>query len=310
MIQALIASETNAFGKGSHMVDLGRAFRAPFDDPKWVNKTLMGFVWMLLGVTAPAVYGAELDYIRSVSRGDETLPEWDEFGRKWVQGLLVSVAGFIYFLPIVILGSVMLLPAVFAALASGGDFGNMGDSLVGLFAGGFCLFWVIAVVYAVAVSVLFSAATVHFALEDRFSAFFEIGAIMGHVKDGTGYLMAWAYTLVIAVAGSIGMSIVSSVTGGIGGILYPAVGYLMAMMTGHILGRWAALSYQIAASGPAPASGVPYAPPPAPAPVAPMAPPAPPAASAPPAPPAPPAPDAPPAPPAPQAPEPQEPEST
>lgn len=56
-------------------IDLGRAFKAPFNDEKWVNKTLMGFLWGLLVVTSPAVIGAMLDYIKGVSAGREDLPE-------------------------------------------------------------------------------------------------------------------------------------------------------------------------------------------------------------------------------------------
>ncbi len=59
-------------------IDLSRALKAPFQDSEWVKKTLMGWLWMLLGVTAPAVYGAQLDYIKSVSEGREDLPNWDD----------------------------------------------------------------------------------------------------------------------------------------------------------------------------------------------------------------------------------------
>lgn len=66
-------------------IDLGRAFKAPFMDKEWPMKTLLGFVWALLVVTSPAVYGAQLEYIRRVSGGNEELPEWNDFGNKWVQ---------------------------------------------------------------------------------------------------------------------------------------------------------------------------------------------------------------------------------
>ena len=42
-------------------IDLGKAFRAPFQDKDWVTKTLLGFLWSLLVVTLPAVYGAQVD---------------------------------------------------------------------------------------------------------------------------------------------------------------------------------------------------------------------------------------------------------
>ena len=288
---------------------------------------------MLLIVTSPAVYGAMLDYIDSVSKGDERLPDWSEFGSKWVRGFLVSVAGFIYFLPVTILGFVFAVPVI-AAIASGSD------SFAGLAAGGMCLFWVIALVYVVAVSVLFYAAIVNYAQKKSFGAFFEFSAIMGHVRDGSGYFNAWLWSIVVSFAAGIVVSILSVVPV-IGSIIGIATYYLAIMITGHLFGQWAAKTYGVtqvatpvgvpgyvppayaapappappappaapgpaapapAPAAPAPAPAAPAAPPaaPAPAPAAPpVAPPAPPVAPEPPAaPPAPPAPPAAPEPPA------------
>lgn len=274
-------------------LDLGRAFKAPFADKNWISKTLLGFVWLLLGVTAPAAYGAQLEYIVSTAKGDEALPEWSDFGNKWVKGFMVLVAMFIYFLPVVVVSVVLFIPI---AMSSGRD----SNALSALAAGSGCVWTVAIVVYSLAVSILAEAAIVHYAMRGTFSAFFEFGEIMSKVRGGTGYFTAWLYAIVISMAGSFATSVLSAT--GVGAILYPAVLYLMMMMTAHVLGQWARTAYGVAAPS-APA----YAPAPAPnwtpaAPVAP-APPAPPVAPVPPAPPAPPVAPAPPAPPSPSAPE-------
>ena len=252
------------------MIDIGRGFKAPFEDKDWISKTLLGFLWGLLGVTAPAVSGAQVEYIRSVSRGDDALPTWDDFGKKWVEGLLVFAAGFLYFLPVIVLGALFAAPVIVSAIVSGGD----SDALGALFAGGFCFFWIVALVYIAGVSVLFSAAMTNYAMKESFGAFFALGEIMELVRGNTGYLTAWFYTLVIGFAGSAVASILSGT--GVGAILAPAITYLVAMMSGNILGQWAAQAYQ---TTPQPASAAPavaapaFAPPP-PAPPAPAAPPA------------------------------------
>lgn len=68
------------------MIDLGRALKAPFNDTDWVSKTLLSFVWGLLGLLLfplLAVFtGVQVEYIRRVSRGDERIPDWSEFGKK------------------------------------------------------------------------------------------------------------------------------------------------------------------------------------------------------------------------------------
>lgn len=104
-------------------IDIGRAVKAPFNDQNWISKTLLGFLWLLLGVTAPAVYGAQIEYVRGVAEGREDLPTWDDFGGKWIKGFLLAIAYFIYLLPIWILAFVLLLPGIVAAASSGGDYG-------------------------------------------------------------------------------------------------------------------------------------------------------------------------------------------
>ena len=266
-------------------IDLARAFKAPFQDREWVTKTLLGFVWTLLVVTAPAVYGAQVEYISSVSRGDEILPDWSDFGNKWMRGLLVMVAGFIYFLPVVVISLIFFVPVMIASI------GGSSDALAGLAAGGTCLFTLVAVIYGIAVSIFFYAAITNYAMKNDFGAFFEFGAIMSRVRDGSGYFNAWLWALVAGVASSIVVSVLSAT--GIGGILVPAVSYLVAMITGHLFGQWAARSYGVIAAAPAGPGG--YMPPP-------PAPPTPPYAPAPsytPVPPAPQPPMTPPEPPAP-----------
>lgn len=294
----------NQRGDFMNSIDLGRAFKAPFQDKEWVTKTLLGFVWTLLIVTIPAVYGAQVEYIERVSRGDETLPDWSDFGTKWVRGFMVMLAGLIYFLPVVVISMILFVPAVIAAMA-GGD-----SAAAGLAAGGTCLFVLFALIYSVAVSIFFYAAITNYAMTNDFGAFFQFGPIMARVRDGSGYFSAWLWALVVGIGSSVVVSALSAT--GIGGILAPAVSYLVAMMTGHLFGQWAARSYRMPAGAGAPMG---YSPPPAPPapPSAPYAgtasvpaPPAPPVAPAPVAPPAPPvAPPAPtdaPYPPAPEAP--------
>lgn len=222
--------------------DIGRALKAPFDDAEWMNKTLLGFVWSLLVVTAPAVYGAQLEYTRRVAAGNETLPEWDDFGTKWVEGLLVGIAGFLYFLPVLILGAVLVAPAAIAAAGSGGD----SDAIAALVGGGTCVFTIVAMVYGVGMSIFFSAAMTHYAMTRSFGAFFRFGEIMAKVRGGTGYFTAWLYVLLISVILSTVSSFVSGLTGGLGAIVMPAVSYLAAMMMGHVMGQWARVAYAVA----------------------------------------------------------------
>ena len=256
-------------------IDFGRAMKAPFQDKGWAGKTALGFVWVLLSVTVPAVYGAQLEYILRVANGNEELPDWSEFGNKWVKGFLVVLAGLIYFIPVVLVALIIFVPAIITLAASHGNSG------VGMLFGGSCLFWVFAIIYALAVSIVFSAATIHFAVKGEFSAFFQFSEIFAHIKDGTGYMAAWLWSVVVGFIVGVAMSVISAT--GIGAILYPAATYLMTMIIGHIFGQWAAKSYGYPGLGAPIAVGYPsapsaYPPPSPPAYAPPTAPPAPPTA--------------------------------
>lgn len=261
-------------------IDLTRALKAPFEDNDWPTKTLLGFVWVFLVVTLPAVYGAQIEYIRRVASNDEQLPAWDEFGDKWISGLLVMIAGLIYSLPLVVLGLLYVVPVASVAVLEG----EPGLLTGGTAIGGACVLGLLAVVYSIAMSVLFMAAQVNYAISGNFGAFFEFGRIIGRVRSNSGYFTAWMFSLLIAFGSSVTVSVLSSVSGGAFGLATPAITYLTMMMTGHLMGQWASRAYGVAPRVPgpghtpetgwgAPPSGpVGYPPPPAQAPYSPAPP--------------------------------------
>ncbi len=217
-------------------IDLGRAFKAPFEDPEWLNKTMLGLLWGLLIVTSPALYGVMLDYIRGVAGSDERLPSWDGFGDKWARGFMVALAGFLYFLPVIVVGAVVFVPSIIAAIAEGDP-----DAVAAMFLGTGCCFTVAAMIYGVAISIFFYAAMVNYAMKNTFGAFFEFGEIVARIRSGSGFWMAWLYALVVSMAASAAISALSAT--GIGYILAPGVSYLMLMATGHLFGQWARREY-------------------------------------------------------------------
>ncbi len=90
------------------------------------------------------------------------------------------------------------------------------------------------------------AATVNYALKGEFGAFFQFSEILARVKDGTGYWAAFVWALVVSLAMSLAVSILSATF--VGYILVPAVSYLSVMITAHLFGQWAAKSYGVARS--------------------------------------------------------------
>jgi len=285
-------------------MEIERAFKAPFLDQKWYIKALWAGLWAGLIVTAPAVSGYSLDYLRNVAYGYETpLPEWNTgFGRWWVRGLLVGIAGLIYMLPaivIVLVGTIPLIAGVAASASSyGGDAANaaalLGSSTI-------CITSFLAVVYSLGVSVFFYAAYVNYALSEDFGALFQFKDILARLRTvGAGYFNAWGMSIVISFGASFVAGIAGSILGGtvvlapLAGFVGGAIGFVGAVMTSHLFGQYAAKAYGLPGLAPvyaAPAGYTAAYPPspvaPAPYPAYPPAAPAAPAAPAQPAPPAP-----------------------
>lgn len=291
-------------------MEVGRAFGAPFRDTRWLSKTAWAGLWATLVVTAPAISGYSLDYIRNVANGYETpLPEWTgQLGRYWVRGFMLSVALFVYFLPAWILMFIGYLPMLATANTQ-----EAASAAASLGSASFCITFALAMIYLIVVSIFAQAAVVHFALNEGFGSLFQVKEILARLRTNSGYFTAWIMSLVVYAGVGIVASIVGTILGVIVigipfvGFVGGAIGFTGLVMTSHLYGQYAAKAYGLAGL-PAMAAAQ-YAPPqPYATPQAPYGAPTPPVYTppAPPAPPAyaPPAPQAPPvyAPPAPPAP--------
>jgi hypothetical protein len=189
-------------------MDIGRSFTYMFEDQDWLKKILIGGVVNLIPIVNFASTGYFIEAIRNTSEGRELpLPEWDDFGGKFVKGLMTAIAGFIYALPImIVVGIVFGLTAVIA-----GSLENDAAEIVATICPliGNCL----SFVYLILFTLIFPAAIIQYALTGQFGAFFRFGDIMAMIKANVGgYIIA---LLVALVAGLIAQ-IVGGIACGIG----------------------------------------------------------------------------------------------
>lgn len=68
-------------------MDLQTAFSYPKQDPEWFKKTLTLFFCYIFIVTIPAAVGYQVRAARMVSRGENDLPDWDDFAGLYIEGL-------------------------------------------------------------------------------------------------------------------------------------------------------------------------------------------------------------------------------
>jgi hypothetical protein len=209
-------------------VDIGRAFKAIFEDPSWPVKLLLAFVFEVLVVTGPAVVGYFLQYMRNVAEGhDVPLPEWNAFGTYWVHGLLVILAAIVY---------------VFVGL----------------------LLFIIGVIPAV---ILLQAAVVEYAMTWRGGSLFALRTVWRRVAAHTEFWTAWLIALAMGVVSSAITSPLTSAhnsaVNGLGGLIGAAIGLYTLAVSQHLYGQYARFAYGYAAptrpQQPAPGGYVPPA---------------------------------------------------
>ena len=243
-------------------MEIGRAVGVPFKDSEWPTRAALGGVWYLVPFLGFVVQGYSLDYMRWVANGRELpLPDWSQFGRYWIRGLLVGVGSLVYALPGVILFMIGIIPVIAAAVSENevallGGFGSM------------CFVYAIAAIYLIAISVFIGAAIAHYAMSESFSAFFAVRDIWDLIKNNaTEYFTAWGMTLVFGLAAGTLLSTVTGVlsivpfVGTFAGMFIGGfVGYLVAVMSAHLYGQYCAKAYGMAGLAPLPQPA--YSPPP------------------------------------------------
>lgn len=101
-------------------MDIGKAYTFIYNDEGWVSKILIAglctfFSWLILPLFLLAGY--QLLVMKNVADGDtDSLPVWTDIGDMFMDGLKVTVATWIYFLPIIFLSC---LGGAISALLSG-----------------------------------------------------------------------------------------------------------------------------------------------------------------------------------------------
>ena len=90
-------------------MDFGRALSFPFDDEEWPVKVILG---TLLSLVPFFAQGYQVRVARNVVRGQKRpLPSADRLGEVFVDGVIMVAAAFVYFLPLLLIGCVIALPA-------------------------------------------------------------------------------------------------------------------------------------------------------------------------------------------------------
>jgi hypothetical protein len=215
-------------------MDIGRSFKYMFEDEGWISKVLIGGILGIIPIVNFVVYGYFLDVIRNVAGGQELpLPSWDDFGGKFMKGLMVFLASLIYALPIIVLS--ILLAIVTAVLGAGAssssrDASGAAGGLIGV-----CLLVYYCVIFLYSLIVygfLFVPALMRYADNGQFGVFFQFGQNWGIVSPNLG---GYIVMILVAIVAAIAAEIVGTIACGIGLLFTMFWAYLVS---GHLMGQY------------------------------------------------------------------------
>jgi hypothetical protein len=159
----------------------------PFRDPQWKNKLLVGSAVLFAGFIVPVVpwiflagYLARILRQIIVDGGEWRLPEWDEWGAMFVDGLKLAGVGLVYMLPSMVLMmvgyGVMFLPSFVLPFMAPASESQTGAWVAGMFAAmalGMVLMG-LAILVGLAAGLLTPPAIGHLAAKGRFAAAFHL----------------------------------------------------------------------------------------------------------------------------------------
>ena len=159
--------------------DFARPFTFTFEDPRWVQKILLGGLFMIASVFiigAFFLYGYLARLARNVIAGvQHPLPEWDDLGEFFSEGLRLFCVALIYTLPLICLAFFFIVPSIVAQNADSDVLRNIGGGMAA------CV-WCLIFPLGLALAIWLPAALLFATVEQRFGAAFEFGQIASFIK--------------------------------------------------------------------------------------------------------------------------------
>jgi Protein of unknown function (DUF4013) len=184
--------------------DFVRPFAFVFEDARWVTKVLIGGLFqiaafVLIGI--PFLLGYMAQLARNAINGVTTpLPEWDDLGEFFAEGLRLLGVGICYVLPFYALLGMMFVPMIGLSMMHGER------DVPPAFGGAFSCVWCLIMPLSLAYMIWMPAALLFAVVERRFGAAFEFRRIYDFIRNNVGnYLLAIVVTFVARFASGFGI---------------------------------------------------------------------------------------------------------
>ncbi len=225
-------------------------FSYPFRHAGWERKVVILVVLYAAGMVVPVLpWIPAVGYMAAIMRRaaagakDPDLPEWDDWGRLFSDGLRVGGAGLLAMLPSILLftcGFGTYFVSMFGTISASERYGRSAEMPPLMFAGMMVFFATMACgsILSLLIAIPLPAATVHVAYKRSFRALFQVGewwkifrANLGGFLIGVGLLWAVSmllqvlmnflvWTVILCLVGFIAPLLISPYIMLLGGLLY------------------------------------------------------------------------------------------
>ncbi|HYK02799.1 MAG TPA: DUF4013 domain-containing protein [Thermoanaerobaculia bacterium] len=185
--------------------DFAKPFSYVFDDPRWVQKILIGGLFYLAGFLIVGwffVFGYVAHVTRNVAAGHpRPLPEWDDLGGFFSEGARLIGVMLLYFVPMFILGVMFVFPSIALDMVDHEAIQALGGLTLGCLACLLLPLW-LAIFLFLPASLLFTM------VEQRFGAAFEFGRIWRFIRvNVANYLLAILILVIARFIGEAGIGV-------------------------------------------------------------------------------------------------------
>lgn len=185
--------------------DVVRPFAYVFDDPRWLPKILLGGLFVLASIFLIGIFFI-LGYIARVVRNviadvAVPLPEWDDLGGFFSEGLRLAGIAFLYSLPLAMISGFFVMPMIVSE--------HLDDQVLrGIATGVGMMFWCLMMPLSLALSVWLPGALLMAIVDGNFGAAFEFSRIATFIRaNAANYLLAVIIYFVARFAAGAGVAL-------------------------------------------------------------------------------------------------------